>query len=107
MTLRYWFPDRKETCVGQTPLRAVKNRLAGESPCPTKTQALAHQSGTLSSVGMGLRPAKFHEKLHGAQGILRCARWFFDPVDPGELSDSFQRLLTRAARIGALPESGR
>jgi hypothetical protein len=34
----------------------------------------------LSSVTEGLRPAKFHEKPRGAQGISRYARWFFDPV---------------------------
>jgi hypothetical protein len=31
---------------------------------------------------MGLRPAKFHEKLRQAQGIPGRSRWFFDPVIP-------------------------
>src|ERR1035441_8389336 len=31
---------------------------------------------------MGVPPAKLHEKLRWAQGIPRCARWFFDSV-PG------------------------
>jgi hypothetical protein len=34
------------------------------------------------SVGMGLRPAKFREKLRQAQGIPGCSGWFFDPVMP-------------------------
>src|SRR5450432_3915948 len=44
---------------------------------------------------MGLRPAKFHEKLREAQGIPRCARWFFDPVNflpcPSPLTDDKNR----------------
>src|SRR5450432_2156434 len=40
---------------------------------------------------MGLRPAKFHEKLREAQGIPRCARWFFDPVWLGPPVDRRQK----------------
>src|SRR5665811_2309721 len=35
------------------------------------------------SVGMGLRPAKLHEKHRKPQEIPRCAGWFFAPVGMG------------------------
>src|ERR1035437_8556409 len=33
-------------------------------------------------VGMGVPPAKLHEKLRSARGIPRWSRWFFEPVVP-------------------------
>src|SRR5450759_1379004 len=48
-------------------------------------------------VGMGLRPAKLHEKRRKPQEIPRCARWFFEPV-PGFSRRATGRAAARSRR---------
>jgi hypothetical protein len=43
-------------------------------------------------VGMGRRPAKFHEKLQQIQGIPRRARWFFAPVTAKQFDSNSPQL---------------
>jgi hypothetical protein len=55
----------------------------------------------LWSVGMGVRPAKLHEKPRQAPGDSRCTRWFFDPVGP--VVSNPIRIGRRNIRIAMVP----
>src|ERR1035437_4183662 len=53
-------------------------------------------------VGMGVPPAKLHEKLRSARGIPRWSRWFFEPVESELRSD---RPIGNRPQVGNLPHT--